>query len=807
MHDFWTDLRIAARRLRHAPGFALIAILSLTMAIAANLVVFGVMNAAILRPLNVAHADRLRMIEHKEKGYITQSYPDLVDFQKRNSTFSAIAGYRISQAGVSTQGLAQQVWDYEVTSNYFDMLGVQPELGRFFHPNDERGPNSMPWLVITDAYWCTRFGADPRIIGTKVDVNKQPFTVIGVAPPSFHGTELFLWPAFFVPIVNEQQLEGYDFLQKRYNHGVFTLGAIKPGVTRQEALADLNSIAAQLAKQYPATNDRMGIRLARVGLLGDNLGDPAREFLTGVLLLALLVLVAACVNLASIFAARAADRNRELAIRLAIGSTRWRILRQVVAEAALLSVAGGLLGTLVANTLMRFLSEWHPIAAYPIHVTVMPDARVYAIAVLLAAASGILPAILTARQIWRTDAMQVMKAGAAQGVFRRLTLRDMLLGLQVALCALLVTCGLVGLRGMSRQLHAPMGFQPEGVTLAGTQMKMAGYSDSASLPLQKRMIEDAAQIPGVTAVGTMDVPPLNGGDSTTPVWREGTTDFRNSNGVTVARYFVISPGLLHAAGMLLLSGRDFTWHDGPHTPHVAIVNQTFARQLFGNAPAVGRHFTQPGPDVYEVVGVVEDGKYDSLTENPQAAMYFALPQDNESDATLVVRSSRSPTEIAAALTSMMNKLDPTLPVTIQSWPEALALPLFPARVATLALGVLGLLAAMLAATGIFGMASYTVARRLREMGIRVALGAQRLQVLRAALGRTLLLLGAGSMAGLILGILGSRVLASIVYEATVYDPIVLAGAVASMIAIGALAALVPARRAVSVEPAVLLREE
>jgi len=810
MQDFWTDLRIAGRRLRHAPGFALTAILSLTMAIAANLVVFGVTNAAILRPLNVAHADRLRMIEQKTQGYISQSYPDLVDFQKRNSTFSAIAGYRIGQSGVSVQGSAQQVWNYEVTSNYFDMLGVQPELGRFFHENDEHGPGSMPYLVLSDSYWRSRFGADSEIIGKKVDVNKQPFTVIGVAPPAFHGTELFLWPDFFVPMMNEQQLEGYDFLQKRYNHGIFVIGLLKPGVTDKQALGDMNGVAGQLAKQYPDTNDQMGVRLGTPGLFGDILGNAAREFLTGIMLLALLVLIAACVNLASIFAARAADRGRELAIRLAIGSTRWRMLRQVVAEAAVLSVAGGFIGTLAANALMRFLTEWHPIAAYPIHVTVMPDWHVYALAILLASGSCILPAILTARQIWHTDAMQVMKAGAAQSAFRRLTLRDILLGLQVALCALLVTCGLVALRGMSRQLHAPMGFQPEGAELVSTAMKMAGYTDATALPVQKRMIEDAQQIPGVTAVGTIDEPPLNGGGSTTPVWRQGTTDFRNSNSALAAKYFIISPRLLKAAGTRLLAGRDFTWHDDKSTPHVAIVNQTFAHELFGNASAVGRHFAMSGngaPELWEIVGVVEDGKYDSLTEEAQPAMYWPLGQNNENDTTLIVRSNRSSAEMAAALNSMMSKIDPTLPLTIQSWPEALALSLFPARVATVALGILGLLAAMLAATGIFGMASYSVARRLREMGIRVALGAQRVQVLRAALGRTVLLLGIGSIAGLALGVLASRVLASIVYEATVYDPLVLTGAVAAMIAIGALAALVPARRAVGVEPAVLLREE
>jgi predicted permease len=364
---------------------------------------------------------------------------------------------------------------------------------------------------------------------------------------------------------------------------------------------------------------------------------------------------------------------------------------------------------------------------------------------------------------------------------------------------------------MNRQLHAPIGIQPEGVVIAETAMKMAGYSDASALPVQKRMLEAAARIPGVTRVGMIDEIQLNAGGSSTPVYREGTQDFRSSNSVMEAKYFTISPGYLAAAGTPLVAGRDFTWHDDDRTAHVALVNELFARTLFGSPQAaIGRHFAQPGPHaatLYEVVGVVQQGMYDSLTEAPQAAMFWPLAQNNESDTTLVVRSNRPSAEIAAALDGLMAHIDASLPVTIQSWPDALALVLFPARVATVALGVLGLLAAMLAATGIFGMASYTVARRLREMGIRVALGAQRRQVLRAALGRTVLLLVVGSVAGLVLGVLGSRLLASIVYEATVYDPVVLAGAIAAMILIGSMAAAVPARRAVSVEPAILLREE
>jgi predicted permease len=807
MHDIWMDVRIAMRRLRHSPGFVLVALLSLTMAIAANLVVFGVTNAAILRPLNVAGADRLWMVVQKPAKYISQSYPDYQDLRARNTTFSDMTAYRFSEVGLSTQGVAKKNWIYEVSGNYFDMLGVQPESGRFFHGNEEHGANSMPYVVLSDGFWRSRFGGDPSIVGTKVDLNKHPFTVIGVATAGFHGTELMLWPDFWVPMVNEEQIEGYSYLEKRFNHGLWVVGMLKPGVTPRQATENLNAIAAQLAKQYPATNDQMGARLVKPGLLGDVLGDAAKQFLTGVLLLALLVLTAACVNLASIFAARASDRSREMAIRMAIGSSRWRMLRQVLAEAALLSVGGAAAGATVAGAMLRVLSQWQPISAYPIHVAVDADARVYGLAILLAMASGVLPALLTARQIWKTDAMHAMKPGGAQGVFRKFTVRDLLMGLQVALCALLVTCALVGLRGMTRQLHAPIGFQPDGATLAETEMNMAGYSDAASLPVQKRMLDEAARIPGVTAAGIVDAPPLNGGGSSTPVYREGTTDFRNSNSVTDAKYFSISPGYLQAAQTRLLAGRDFTWHDDEHAPKVALINEKLAHILFGNAAAVGRRFTQAGPTTYEVVGVVETGKYDSLTEDPTAAMFFPLAQWNDNETTLVVRSNRTTADTAGALNAMMGRIDPSLPVKIESWPDALELVMFPTRVATVVLGVLGLLAGMLAATGIFGMASYTVAQRLREMGIRVALGAQRVQVLKAALGRTVLLLGVGSVAGLTLGVLGSRVLSSIVYQATVYDPVVLVGAVVAMVLIGSMAALVPARRAVSVEPSVLLREE
>jgi predicted permease len=804
----WRDIRYAARQLRRSPGFALTAIITLALGIGVNVVVFGVLNAIILRPINVTGADRLFLVEQKEPGNWSQSYPDYLDYRARNNAFSDMAIYRFGEAAMNTGGTSQRCWGFEVSGNYFDMLGVQPEQGRLFHPSDEHGANSAPYIILSDAFWRTRFNADTRVLGTTVDINKHPFTIVGVAPRTFHGTESFFWPDFFMPILNEEQVEGFDFLTKRPNHGSFVLGLLKQGVTPKQAADNLIAIAHQLAREHPAEDDGLSARLVKPGLMGDYLGGPARPFLLAIMVLALLVLVAACVNLAGIFAARAADRTRELAICLSIGSTRWRLLRRVLVEAALVSVAGGLGGTLIAAGLLGALTRWQPIAELPIRVTVVPDMRVYAIAVALTLASGILPGLLPARQIWRIDATQAMRSGAASAsILGKIAIRDFLLCLQIAVCALLVTASLVSLRGMDRSLHAPLGFVPTGAVVSVTDMHMAGYSDKSALPVQRRIIEEAARIPGITAAGTVDDAPLSTGGSQSDVYLESTTVPGSSHSVATAHYFSISPGYLDAAGTKLLAGRDFTWADGPDTLRVAIVNEKLARSLFGNSPAVGRRFRGGDMVLRVIVGVVEDGKYDSLTEDPKAAMFFPVAQDPEGDTTMVVRSQLPAAEVAPALNRMLQGIDSSLPFTIQAWPDALALVLFPARVATAALGVMGLLAAMLAVTGVFGMAAYTVSKRLRELGIRVALGAHSAQLMRSALGRPLLVLLSGSVAGLILGVLASRLLAALVYEASPRDPLVLLGAVAAMTIIGLIATWVPARRALAINPAQLLREE
>lgn len=803
------DLRLGLRQWRRSPSFAITAVVTMALGIGANVVAFGVLNAVLLKPLDVPRPEGLYNIEQEHEGDNSQSYPDYVDFRSRNRTFSDMAVYRLQDAGLSTGTATYKTWYYRVSGNYFDMLGANPLRGRFFHESDEHGVNSAPFIVLSEEFWRQKFGADPNITGSKVEINKHPYTIIGVAPKEFHGNDLFIWPDYWMPIVEGEDYGTTEFLNGRGNHNLWILGRVKPGVTPQQATEDLNGIVRVLAKQYPNTDDDLGARLVKPGLMGDVLGGPAQSFIAGIMALALLVLVAACTNLASLFAARTADRGRELAIRMAVGSSRWHVLRQLVTEAVLVAVVGGALGTVFSSALLKALTRWQPIAGFPIHVTVAADTRVYLVALLLSVGSGMVFGLVPLRQVWETSSAQLIKSGAlGTEVTRRFSFREVLLGIQIALCTLLVTASFVALRGMQRSLRAPLGFEPQGAMLAVTDLHMGGYKDAGAVEVQKRMIGEVGQIPGVEAVGTIDETPLGTGGSNTQVFRQGTADFRASNSVFGAKYYSTSPGYFAAAGTRLLSGRNFRLQDDSKAPPVAIVNERFARLMYGTAAsALGQRF-QTGPkDSYEVVGVVEDGKYDSLTEDPEEAMFFPSGQYADSDTTLVVRSHLTEGEIAPKIGRVLAGIDPSLPFGIYSWSNGLALVLFPARVATACLGVMGVLAAMLAVTGVFGLAMYSVSKRVREFGIRVALGALPRHVMKSALGRTLILLISGSVAGLILGVVASRLLAVIVYQATPRDPVVFVGVIGTMILLGLVATWIPARRALGIDPAGLLREE
>lgn len=810
LESIFADASFAMRKLRKSPGFTLAAVLTLALGIGANVIVFSVLNGLILRPLDVPQPENLFQIVHgKGKlNWTSQSYRDYLDYRDRDASFSGLMAYEIQRIGLSIGKSNTRSWGYAASGNYFDVLEIKPVLGRFFHAVDEHGPASAPFIVLSYDFWTRQFDRSSAVLGQTIQLDQHPFTIIGVAPRTFHGTDDFLWPDYWFPLLNAAQVTGSDDLPSRDHYAFSVMGRLKPGVTPQQATDSLNVLATQMAKE-DRKDDGLTATVIQAGPAGRK-DNPIKKALLGIMLLAFLVLLAACVNLASIFAARAADRSGELAIRMAIGSSRWHILRQLLTEAVLISVAGGLLGTLFATLLLRVLSHWQPFGDFPTHFLISPDYRVYLIAMFLSLMSGLLFGLLPARQIWNTDVLQTIKTGTLQSeAFRGLALRDVLLVVQIAVCTLLVTASLVAARGMRRALQVPLGFRPHNITLAQADLRMAGYTGEQSVPLLKRMIAAATAIPGVTAAAGADSVPFQGGGGWI-VYHWGTTEFLPSHMAFVGATYLISPGYIQAVGTRLITGRDFTWHDDKDSPGVAIVNETFAHKLFGDKSAIGQRFMLWATAKYVVVGVVEDGKYSSLVEDPQPAMFFPVtqgPGGHLPTTTVIVARSQLPEEqLTTALRNAMTGIEPNVLYTVAPWDDAIDRSLIPARAAAVVLSILGMLAAMLAVTGIFGMASYAVSKRMKEHGIRIALGAQHVQVMRSILGRPLLLLLLGSACGLFLGILASTLMSHLVAYATPRDPLILTGVLLTMLLLGFLATLIPARRTLAIDPAQLLRE-
>lgn len=812
--NLWRDLRYSFHLLRKSPSFTLTAILTLGMAVAANIVAFSVLNALFLRPLNVADEQSLYVVEHTPDTTRFHSYPDYIDLRDRNRSFDGLASYKVIGIGLAA-GQSEPpslTWGWEVSGNYFDELRVSPYLGRVFHSADERGPNSAPYIVLSYSYWHNKFKDDPGVVGRTVELNKYPFTIIGVAPPEFHGTVPFVVASFYVPFIDQEEVDGVNNLSARSVGSVqVIIGHLKRGITPGQAAADVNSVGAYLEKTYPKDDRKMSFAVEHMGVFGSerDTGLATEAFLVALMLLASLILLAACANLGSLFSARAAERSREIAVRLALGSTRARILRQLFTEAILVSLLGGVVGLWSSSLLLQWLSAWQPIPRYPVQVAVSPDARVYIFALLVAILSGFVFGAVPVRQVLQTNPYSIIKSGSTAKVGRRLTARDLLLTVQIALCAVLVTSSFVAVRGLLRSMHTGLGIDPRNVMLVDVDMSTAGYRGPAVPPVQKRIIDAVHSIPGVESAAWTNVPQLTlDCCSTLLVFSDKTADLTSANAALRAMTFKVSSEYFRATGTRLLAGREFTQHDDSTVPRVAVVNERFARYVFGSvSAALGRDYKLADGTRIQVVGVVHDGKYGNATEAPKAAMFFSILQSPAAEAWLVVQSRGDSQQLAASIRGKLTGVDSSLVSFFQTWSAGMEGSMFGPRMAAISLGVLGAMGALLSITGIFGMAAYAVSKRKRDLGIRIALGAQRNEVLKAALGRAVKLLAFGSASGLLLGILASRVLGSIVYEATPRDPWVLTGVVLAMAFVGLVATWIPAHRALSIDPVMLLREE
>ncbi len=803
------DVVFALRQMRRSPGFAATAVLTLALGIAANVIVFGVLQTLVLRSINVPRGDRVMMLELSTSAFPFIAYPEIRDVRDQNTVFSAVAAYSMQSFGMDANGTTLPAWGYEVSGQYFEVVALKPFLGRLLNRADDDHPGASEAAVLSWTAWKGHFDADPNIVGKTIRINRHPYTIVGVTPEGFNGTEKIFQPALFVPMSNQASLEGVSWLEQRRAKSVFSAVRIKDGVTLPQAQAELNAIADRIRRQYPVEEEGLGFKLARSGLLGDTIGGPARGFLIGLMALAGIVLLAACVNLGSLFAARTADRAREIAIRLAIGSSRWRILRQMLLEALLIAILGGACACGLAWMALSGLSAWRPPGEYPIRIDVMPQPSLVLMALLISMLAAVLFGLMPLRQIFRTDPNDAIKSGAGQSFAgRRWALRDVMLAAQIALCCVTVTAAFVSLRGLGRTLTMDLGFQPRTAVVAKFELSQAGYSSEAADHLQRELLERLSQLPGVSAAGYANTTPLKGDHSSTDVFSQQTSDFRPSNKAFTTYFFQVSPGYFNAAGTALLAGRDVSFTDTAKSPPVAVVNQTFARQLFHAGDAIGRHFKNRSGRMIQIVGIVSDGKYLSISEDPKAAAFFPISQQPSTITSLVVRPRSDPAAMAATVRRVVRDLDPTIPIRESSlWNSQLSMSFFPAQVATVALGIFGAFGLLLSIAGTFGLATYNVSKRMRELSIRVALGAEAKQVLSAALGRMLILLGCGSMAGILLGAAASRLLAAIVYHASAQDPIVLIAVALTMVLTGALSVAGPVKRALHIDPAKLLREQ
>jgi predicted permease len=813
MFGIWQDFVFARRQMRRSPGFALTAVLTLALSIAANVIVFGVLQALVLRPLDVPHADRVMTLARTDQTYPIFPYPEVRDVRDGSTVFSAVAAWSVWDLGMEANGVTRPVWAFPVSGQYFEALDIKPFLGRLLGRADDDHPGGSEAAMLSWPSWQSYFGADPNIVGKTIRLNKHPYTIVGVTPEGFYGTEKFVQPALFVPMANAASF-GEGNLESRGYASVWSIVRVKDGVSTPQVQTELDTIAASIRRRYPKDEEKVGFKLTHSGLMGDFLGAPARAFLAGVMVLAGIVLLAACANLGSLFAARTADRAREIAIRMAIGSSRWRILRQVLVEAFVISILGGACAFGLAWMALTSLAAWHPPTTYPIVFFVRPQPSLVLMALFISMLASVLFGVTPLRQIFKTDPNDAIKSGGNPSFAgRRWALRDVLLAAQIALCCVTVTAAFVSLRGLGRTLTMDMGIQPKHALVTKFELSQAGYLGAAADQFQRRLLERVSQLPGVVAAGYANSTPLNQDTPTTDVFSQQTADFGASTRAFYCYDYAVSPGYFSAAGTALLAGRDVSFSDTPKAPLVAVVNQQFARHLFHSEAAVGRYFKNSSGVPIQIVGVVADGKYLTLSEDPAEVAFFPISQEASTKTSLVVRmrpesSDAGTNDMAATLRNVIRGLDPSVPIRESSaWNSQLGMTFFLSQVATAALGIFGAFGLLLSIAGTFGLASYTVSKRLRELSIRVALGAEAKQILATALGRMLFLLVSGSVVGIVLGVAASRLLSAIVYQASAQDPLVLIAVALTMVLTGSLSVAGPVRRALHIDPAKLLREQ
>jgi predicted permease len=818
METLFKDLRYGIRSLLKQPGFAFVAVLSIALGIGVNTTIFSFVNATLFRPLPFPESDKLVRLWDGNSA----SYPDYVAYRDDSKVFSSLVAYAQRPLSLNVNGESERIFGEIVTGNYFDVLKVKPAIGRGFLQEEDRTPGTHPVVVLSNSLWQRQFNSDPAILGKGVKLNNYSFTVIGVMPEKFVGATLISPPDVWVPMMMEPIVDpGSRSLTSPDEGWLMMLGRLQPELKLPGAQAAVETIASRLHQARRERNsepEQMERRIVAVaearGLMVPPAGRvPAFLAITIVMAVVALVLLVACANVANMLLARAVARRKEIAVRLALGAGRLRIIRQMLTESVLLSLIGGVGGLLLAGWSSNLLATFLPQSApgNTIAPDVSLDARVFLYTFLLSTVTGVVFGLAPALQSSKPDVIATLKDQAVTfGKGRtRFTLRNLLVVTQVAISMLLLVSAGLFLRNLRNTQHPEPGFVTDNSLMLSFDLGLARYDKARGQNFEDQLLQRVRSLPQTQSASLAEFVPLTDAGSLTPLYVEGEPTPDRFDDDSLLSNNTVGLDYFRTMGIPFVKGRDFNESDTASSPEVIIVNETLARRLAHDGNAVGKRIRMDSKgDYLEVVGVVRDIKYRQLSEKPPFFGYLPLSQRYRSSMTLHVRTPSDPVAAINQLRAEIKTLDSNLPLTgVKTMQEHMRLPLAPAKLLALLSSTFGILALLLASIGLYGVMAYVVGSRTREIGIRMALGAQTSGVRRLVIVQGMRLALTGVAVGVVAALALTRVLSGVLYGVSATDPFTFAGVVMLLASVALLACLVPAWRATKVDPLVALRYE
>lgn len=808
VEDLVQDTRYAVRVLANAPLFTLTAVLSLGVGIAGNATIFSLADALFFRAIpSISSPDRLVEVgaSTRMQAFGNMTYPDYVDFRDRNTVFDDLAAYSlvVRPYGLGTGDSADRVDGMRVSSNYFEVLGVAMALGRAFIPEDDR-PAAEPTVILTDRLWRTHFGANSEVVGQTIRLNGQQVRVVGVAPAGFSGhtiAAMHIW----VPLTFEADTR---LLTSRSAQWHLAVGRLKRGVSLDQARSQMARIAGDLERDNPVVNRGRGVALEGWRVVPAQVSRPAGAFLALLFALVGLILLIACVNVGAMLLARGATRAREVAVRLAIGAGRGRVVRMLVTESVLLAVTGSAFGVAVTLAIVRLLRRLIPILPVSIAVDFRLDWRVMLFSVAVSIAAGLVCGLLPAIESTRMDLADAVKPEGAHFGRRRARLRQTFVVAQVAMSVLLLVVAVLLGRSLLNADMIDPGFRTRDLEIASLDLRLAGYDERRGAVFVSDLVERVRGLPGVRSAAAAMVVPLTGNDIGLGSVRRPDQAFEPGRGL-FPTWNAVTPEFLDTLGIPLVAGRRFTTADRASAPEVAIVNEALARRLWPEGDALGQRLIQDerGTGVERhIVGIVSNAKYTFLVEEPKPAVYLPFGQHYWEDFSLIVRTNGTPA--LGAVRTLIREMDASLPlVQAATFEQLTAFTLVPYRAAAWVAGGVGVIALSLAAIGLYGMTAFNATRRTREIGVRVALGAVRGEIVRLVVRQSMTLVGIGALIGLALAAAAAQMLTSLLLGIRPFDPASFAAGAALLAAFALTAGFIPAWRAALIDPVEALRSD